>query len=211
MGTGGSVGRYSAVLLLVSLAAGGCGKKNNEAATGSAAAPESAAAVPPESAATASPAAAPTTTPPTDPQIAQIVLSANSGDSARGVLAQQKSTNADVKGFGRLMVVDHGRLNKETVALAKKLNVTPQPSAADSDLVNKVQSMTQTLQGKSGMDFDSTYIDQDVAIHQLVQTDLDSTFIPDAKNPQLKKALQSARAVVVGHLKRAQEIQGKLK
>ncbi len=210
MGTGGSVGRYSAVLLLVSLAAGGCGKKNNEAATASSAAPESAAAVTPESAA-AAPAAAPTTAPPTDPQIAQIVLSANSGDSARGVLAQQKSTNADVKGFGRLMVVDHGRLNKETVALAKKLNVTPQPSAADSDLINKVQAMGQTLQGKSGMDFDSTYIDQEVAIHQLVQTDLDSTLIPDAKNPQLKKALQSARAVVVAHLKRAQEIQGKLK
>jgi len=140
----------------------------------------------------------------------QIVLSANAGDSVRGKLAESRAANAEVKAFGRLMVVDHSRLNKQATALAKKLNVTPQPSAADSDLVNKVQGMTQGLQGKSGADFDSTYIDQEVAIHQLVETDLDSTLIPAAQNAELKKALQSARAVVDGHLKRVQEIQKKV-
>ncbi len=211
MGTGESFGRYIAVLLLVGLVAGGCGKKNNEATNAAPAAPESAAAAAPQSTATGSPPAAPSTAPPSDPQIAQIVLSANSGDSARGVLAQRKATNADVKGFGQLMIVDHGRLNKETVSLAKKLNVTPQPSTADSDLINKVQGMTQALQGKSGMDFDSTYIDQEVAIHQLVLTDLDNTLIPSARNARLKALLRSARTVVVTHLTRARQIQRTLR
>ncbi len=148
---------------------------------------------------------------PTDPQIAQIVLSANSGDSARGVLAEQKGTNAAVKDFGRLMVISHGGLNKQTVALADSLHVTPEPSAADSDLVSKVQAMTATIQGKTGADFDSTYIDQEVAIHQLVLTDLDNTLIPAARNARLKGLLRSARTVVVTHLTRARQIQRTLK
>ncbi len=148
---------------------------------------------------------------PTDPQIAQIVLSANSGDSARGVLAEQKGTSAAVKGFGRLMVVSHGGLNKQTVALADSLHVTPEPSAADSDLVSKVQAMTATIEAKTGADFDSTYIDQEVAIHQLVLTDLDNTLIPAARNARLKGLLRSARTVVVTHLTRARQIQRTLR
>ncbi len=148
---------------------------------------------------------------PTDPQIAQIVLSANSGDSARGVLAEQKGTSAAVKDFGRLMVISHGGLNKQTVALADSLHVTPEPSAADSDLVNKVQAMTVTIQAKTGADFDSTYINQEVAIHQLVLTDLDNTLIPAARNARLKGLLRSARTVVVTHLTRARQIQRTLR
>lgn len=183
----------------------GCkGKDNNvgnEAAMASPAA---------ESAATATPAAAPSSAL-TDPQIAKIALSANSGDSARGRIAEQKASNAEVKAFGRMMVTDHTALNKQATALAKKLNVTPQDSKPDSDLVAKVQGMTQEVQGKSGADFDKTYMDQEVQIHQLVLDDLNNTLIPAAQNAELKQLLNTAKAGVEGHLKKAQEVQAKLK
>ncbi len=191
--------------------AAGCKSQNNTVASG--AAPESASTSPAtESAQPAAPATpAPGGAPVADPQIAQIALSANAGDSARGKLAESKATNAEVKSFAREMVTDHGGLNKKAVALAKKLNVTPEPSAADSDLINKVQGMTQELQGKTGKDFDKTYMDQEVQIHQLVLDDLDKTLIPSAQNADLKQLLQTARTAVEGHLKRAQQIQSTLK
>lgn len=184
----------------------GCkGKDNNVGNEAAMASPAAA-----ESAGTATPAAAPSSAL-TDPQIAKIALSANSGDSARGRIAEQKASNAEVKAFGRMMVTDHTALNKQATALAKKLNVTPQDSKADSDLVAKVQGMTQEVQGKSGADFDKTYMGQEVQIHQLVLDDLNNTLIPAAQNAELKQLLNTAKAGVEGHLKKAQEVQAKLK
>ncbi len=202
MSTIKTMGGYVAVgLLMYAVGAAAIGRRTPAAAARAAVVAK----------ATALADALPALAPPTDPQIVQIVLSANSGDSARGVLAQQQGTNAAVKSFGSLMVVSHGGLNKQTIALARSLHVTPQPSAADSDLVSKVQAMTATIQAKTGLDFDSTYIDQEVAIHQLVLTDLDNTLIPSARNARLKALLRSARPVVMTHLTRAKQIQPTLK
>ncbi|HEX9108232.1 MAG TPA: DUF4142 domain-containing protein [Longimicrobiales bacterium] len=198
---------WLAGLTLAGLMAGaGCTKANNAATASSDTAMASPAAPAAESS-----AAAPASAALSDPQIAMIALSANSGDSARGRLAEQKATNAEVKAFGKMMVTDHGGLNKQAVALAKKLNVTPAQSAADSDLVSKVQGMTADLQGKTGKDFDKTYVDQEVQIHQLVLDDLDKTLIPAAQNAELKSLLQTARGGVQAHLQKAQALQAKLK
>ncbi len=208
---GSAVRTGGAVLVALVLVAGCKSQQNNVAQTGNEAATPPAAmnAPAPESAATGAPAATSGTV--SDPQIAQIALSANSGDSARGKLAETKATNAQVRSFAKEMVTDHSMLNKKAVELAKKLNVTPAGSAPDSDLVKKVGDMTNDLQGKTGKDFDKTYMDQEVQIHQLVLDDLDKTLIPTAQNAELKKLLTTARGVVEGHLKRAQQIDGSLK
>ncbi len=201
--TGGAV--LAAVLLVA-----GCKSQQNNAAAGNAAATPPAAmnSPAPESAATNTGA---TNAAVSDPQIAQIALSANSGDSARGKLAETKATNPQVKAFAREMVTDHSALNKKAVELAKKLNVTPAASPPDSDLIKKVGDMTNDLQGKNGKDFDKAYMDQEVQIHQLVLDDLDKTLIPSAQNAELKKLLTTARGVVEGHLKKAQQIDSTLK
>lgn len=203
---------WLAVGALAVVALGGCKTKDNTQA-GNEAVPPAATPVPAESAA-GQPGMAPGTAASaalSDPQIAQIALSANSGDSARGVIAQQKATDAQVKAFGKMMVTDHSALNKQATALAKKLNVTPEQSPADADLVSKVTSMNGELQGKTGKDFDKTYIDQEVQIHQLVLDDLDKNLIPAAQNAELKQLLQTARAGVQAHLQKAQQLQGNLK
>ncbi len=211
-------GRWTGATLAVLAVLAGCKSQNNT--TASSAAPESTMTSPaaetsgmaaPGGSATSPGPAAPGAAALADPQIAQIALSADAGDSARGKLAETKATNAEVKAFAKEMVTDHTMLNKKATELAKKLNLTPQQSAADSDLVNKVQGMTQDLQSKTGKDFDKTYMDQEVQIHQLVLDDLDKTLIPGAQNAQLKALLTTARGVVEGHLKRAQAIDAKLK
>ena len=208
---GSAVRMGSALVAALVLVAGCKSQQNNVAQTGNEAATPPAAmnAPAPESAATGNAPA--TSAAVSDPQIAQIALSASSGDSARGKLAETKATNAQVKSFAKEMVTDHTMLNKKAVELANKLNVTPAESPADSDLVKKVGDMTNDLQGKTGKDFDKTYMDQEVQIHQRVLDDLDKTLIPTAQNADLKKLLTTARGVVDGHLKRAQQIDSSLK
>jgi putative membrane protein len=155
------------------------------------------------------------TTPPppaaiTDPQIAKIVVTANSGDSAAGELAKTKGTDKDVKAFGQRMVTDHGAVNKEAVALVTKLNVTPEESDASRSMASDAQSNMTALQGQSGAAFDKAYIDHEVTMHQQVLDALDNQLIPNAQNADLKALLQKVRPAIAAHLESAKTIQTKL-
>jgi putative membrane protein len=145
-----------------------------------------------------------------DAQIAHVAVTANSIDSAAGVLAKQKGTSKAVKDFAQTMITDHTGVNKQAVALAKKLNVTPQDNPVSQQLKSGADQNMSNLQGKTGADFDSTYIDHEVTYHQAVLDALDKTLIPQAQNAELKAFLQKIRPVVAAHLDRAKKIQADL-
>jgi putative membrane protein len=200
---------WSVIVLLVLGVGEGCRRKTQEGAAtmGTTATGETTGAVPPAAPPAATPA--PTAAVPTDAQIAQIVLVANSADSASGVMAERKATAPDVKAFGRRMVTDHSALNKKATALAKKLNLTPAPSDMSTDLQKKATDTMRDLEGKTGKDFDKAYIDSQVTYHQDLLNALDQQLIPNAQNPELKQLLQTARAGVQQHLNLAKQIQAK--
>src|SRR5687768_3254101 len=70
----------------------------------------------------------------TDPQIAAIVVAANTVDIEFGKLAQSKTKNEKVKQFADTMVMDHTAVNKSAVALVTKLGVTPEESETSRGL-----------------------------------------------------------------------------
>jgi len=145
-----------------------------------------------------------------DPQIAHVAVTANSIDSATGAAAASKARNAQVRDFARQMVRDHGAVNKQAVALAQRLNVTP----ADNDVSRAMQQGAEEartqLASRTGADFDRAYIQHEVEYHQAVLNALDGTLIPQAQNAELKALLQQVRPNVAAHLERARSIQGSL-
>jgi putative membrane protein len=160
-----------------------------------------------DSTAAAPPAAAGTVT---DAQIAAIVLAANTVDSTGGVIAQQKGTNPAVKQFGQTMVTDHGGVNKQAVALAGRLNLTPEENPTSTQLKQGGQQSAAQLSGLSGAAFDRAYIDHEVEYHQTVLDALDQTLIPNAQNAELKALLQQTRPAVAAHLDMAKNLQTQL-
>lgn len=145
----------------------------------------------------------------TDANIAALLDEANAGDSATGKLATTKGTKADVKAFGKLMMNDHHKLRVLGQDLVKKLNVTPAAPANDS-LPTKVKAAQDNLNSMAkGAGWDKAYIDGEVATHQMVLGLIDQAQ-GAAKAPELKDLLTKARPNIEMHLKRAQEIQGKL-
>jgi putative membrane protein len=145
----------------------------------------------------------------TDANIAALLDEANMADSSHGKLASTKGTNADVKAFGVMMMNDHHALRKAGQDLVTKLGVTPTPPANDS-LPMKAQMTTDSLNAlPKGAAWDKWYIDHEVTMHQDVLALIDQA-LGAAQNAELKDLLTKARPNIESHLRRAQEIQGKL-
>ena len=196
----------SSLALAVNTWLGACSKP--DAASDSARAADSAAApatsmAPPD---TVKPAAAALN----DAQIAHIAVTASSIDSAAGVVAKQKGSAKSVKDFAQTMIDDHTAVNKQAVALATKLGVTPEDNDVSRSLKSSADASTSTLQGRTAADFDRGYIDNEVAYHQAVLDALDKTLIPGAQNAELKALLEKARPSFAAHLARAKDIQSSL-
>jgi putative membrane protein len=122
-----------------------------------------------------------------------------------GKLAQTKGSNAEVKGFGEMMVKDHSKANEElkTIAEAKGITLPPAPGEAQ-------QKVIADLTGKTGSDFDKNYIDAMVKDHKK-----DISLFEDAskslKDPQLKAFVDKTLPTLKMHLSHCEAVQQKLK
>lgn len=109
------------------------------------------------------------------------------------------------------MVTDHSGVNRQAVALAGKLGVTPEQNPTSQQLQQGGEQNVQHLGGLSGAAFDTAYIDHEVQYHQTVLQAIDGTLIPGAHNAELKALLQQVRPAVAAHLQMATDIQKQLR
>ena len=144
---------------------------------------------------------------PTDPQIVGIVGIADQIDIDYARLALSKAKDQQVKDFAHQMMIDHASVQKSVNDLSAKLNVTPADSGTSDSLKAQAQQMMQKLRGLSGKEFEKAYIDNEVAYHQRVINAIKTVLIPNARNAELKKALQGAEPLFEGHLQHAQRVQ----
>ena len=144
-----------------------------------------------------------------DANIVALLDAANKADSAAGAVAAKKATQADVKAFARLMMVEHHALRKQGQDLAKELGVEPKPPERDP-LAPYVASEMKALQSTpKGAEFDRTYIDNEVTIHQAV-LDLANQARVTTQTPQLRDLIEKAIPVIRKHLDQAMAIQKQL-
>jgi len=146
-----------------------------------------------------------------DAQIAAIVVAADQVDIDAGKLAEHRAHRATVKSFAKQMVVDHGGVNKQAVALVTKLKVTPQDNPTSQTLTAGGADNIKNLKSLHGAAFDKAYVDHEVAYHQQAIDLIDASLIPSAQNAELKALLVAVRPAFVGHLQHAQQIQATLK
>jgi putative membrane protein len=108
------------------------------------------------------------------------------------------------------MVTDHSGVNKQAVALVKKLKVTPEDNPTSQSLKSGGEENVKKLRGLKGAEFDKAYIDHEVAYHEQVLDAIDKTLVPNAKNEELKALIVKVRPAFVAHLEHAKTIQAKL-
>src|ERR1700732_4196869 len=99
---------------------------------------------------------------PTDSQIAHIAYTAGVIDIAAAKQALAKASGKDVKAFAEDMVGDHEAVNKQALALLKKLNATPKDNDTSRSLSKLAADKLAELAKLKGAEFDGAYVANEV-------------------------------------------------
>src|SRR5438309_8314630 len=103
----------------------------------------------------------------------------------------KKVKNKYVKAIDKYMVRDHEAVNKQALALVKKLNVTPEDNDTSRTLSKQASDKLAELDKLNGAAFDRAYVANEVAYHKAVNGALETQLIPAANNAELKSLLQT--------------------
>ena len=148
---------------------------------------------------------------PTDPQIAHIAYTAGAIDVTAAKQAIKKSKNKAVVSFAKDMVRDHEAVNKQALALVKKLKVTPEDNDTSRTLAKQATAKQAELAKLKGAAYDKAYAANEVAYHKAVIGALESLLIPSSSNAELKGLLQTGVKIFQGHLEHAEHVAADLK
>ncbi len=148
---------------------------------------------------------------PTDPQIAHIAYTAGVIDITAAKQAIKKSKNKAVVSFAKDMVRDHEAVNKQALALVKKLKVTPEDNDTSRTLEKQAAAKQAELAKLKGAAYDKAYAANEVAYHKAVIGALETQLIPASSNAELKGLLETGVKIFQGHLEHAEHVAAELK
>lgn len=145
-----------------------------------------------------------------DPEVAHVVVTANSIDITLAKFALSRAKNPDVKKFATTMIADHSAVNEQAGALAARLGVTPKDNAVSQSLTKGAADARASVEPLHGAAFDRAYITREVGYHQAVLDALDGLLIPTTSNAELKKLLVDVRPAIAAHLEHAKMLKASL-
>lgn len=124
---------------------------------------------------------------------------------ALGKMAAAKGSSDQVKSFGKMMVMDHGKANAELMAIAKTKNIML-PAGLDAEH----QAKSDSLSKLSGKDFDLAYVNAMIEGHKKTLALMQSE-AANGKDGNLKAFAAKTAPVVQTHLDAIMKIQAGMK
>lgn len=146
-----------------------------------------------------------------DAQIAHIAYTAGEIDVAAARQALRKARSKEVREFARTMVRDHEAVNRQALALARKLGLTPAPNPTSAALSAAAADKLRQMARLQGAAYERSYVENEAAYHGAVNGALESTLIPNAKNAQLKSLLETGLSLFRAHQQHAEQLARKLR
>ena len=116
-----------------------------------------------------------------------------------GKMAQEKGASPAVKRFGERMVMDHTRLNRELIGIARREGI-----ALPQNLDSKHQEEMEQLRKANGMEFDRLYAKEMVTGHEKT-IELFENEAHNGQDPALKALAEKAIPILKEHLRLAKE------
>ena len=143
-----------------------------------------------------------------DERVANVIHAAHNGEIQTGQMAAQRAADPRVRAFAQRMADEHTVSDQMLTAVQNPVAVTD--SMAEL-LQRNAQHTRASLDTYEGLAFDRAYIDNQVAIHTWLLTNLDGTLIPSARTPAMRGLLDELRIAIADHLRTAQELQTALR
>ncbi|MGI9485125.1 MAG: DUF4142 domain-containing protein [Geminicoccaceae bacterium] len=121
-----------------------------------------------------------------DPQIAHVAYTADNIDIAYAKLALEKSSNEEVRKFAETMIRDHEAVNEAALGLLEKLGVQAEDNFLSQTLNDNAEKITSELSALEGAEFDKAYAENELAYHKAVNELVETTFMPNIENAEVK-------------------------
>ncbi|MCA9470343.1 MAG: DUF4142 domain-containing protein [Nitrospira sp.] len=145
-----------------------------------------------------------------DLEIAHIAYTAGAIDIRYAHLALALSEDPEVRNFAELMIRDHTAVNNKALALVQKLQITPQDNAMSQQLNQQARQIREELSQLRGEELAKRYAANELGYHQTVNNVVENTFIPNAKNLELKALLTAALQTFKVHEGHAEAMNNKV-
>ena len=148
---------------------------------------------------------------PTDGQIESLMIAANQAEIEEAKMAKSKAQSKAVKDFANHMMTEHSKNEKDGKALAKKEGVKLDSNFAPLEEMKKDAAMKSAeLKKVKGVEFDKTYMANQIAMHEGLLTKLNEQLIPAAQNRAIKDYLENTKSHVQAHLDLAKSVQNQI-
>lgn len=137
----------------------------------------------------------------------------NSTEIQENSAGLKKASSPAVKAFARTMVAQHTDNRQKGRVLATTMGIKPaagQMSEAAEEKSGDAAKAEDNLAGKTGADFDKAFIDAQVAGHQKVLDELQTTLLPAAQNADLRALIEKTIPTVQKHLDQAKQLQQRM-
>ena len=147
----------------------------------------------------------------TDPEVAMVVRVSNLGEVREGQLARDKATDAAVRDFAQMMVIEHTAASNQAESDLARADIPSADSSLSRQIDANSGSATDMLRASpAGPAFDRAYMDRQVDAHRYILGVIDQTLVPNARSKVLRRVLADMRKLIEQHLTRAQQIQSTL-
>lgn len=143
---------------------------------------------------------------PADKEFVIKAAQAGLAEVTMGQKGAEAATSADVKAFANRMVQDHSKANNELSQLAT-IKGLALPTETDGDHKKAAEQLSALRSGKA---FDQSYMDHMVKDHENAVADFEKAS-REAQDADLKTWAGNTLPTLQDHLRRAKEIQKKLK
>jgi putative membrane protein len=139
----------------------------------------------------------------TEPEVAAAMTAANQGEIEEGQLAIRKGSASSVRDLAQRIVTDHATSNEQIAALVQAAGISPKENDLSRALLQDHQAAMETLDPRTGADFDRAFLQRQTAAHRYVLSLIDNVFIPSAQSSAMKAQLAGDRTAVAAHLEMA--------
>ncbi len=134
-----------------------------------------------------------------DLEIAHVAYVADVIDIRYAHLALAISSNPDIHEFAKTMIRDHEAVNEQALALLGKLNAQPQDNFLSQSLQKGAEELITEMSQLRGDAFDKRYAENELAYHKAVNNLVETAFIPNIENAEVKSLFEAVLEIFKAH------------
>lgn len=150
-------------------------------------------------------AAAEMSEPLTSGEILHVLHIINQGEIEQAELALQKSQDRQILQIAQMIMRDHTMSNQRISTLLQTTGTSLEESALSEGVQLQAREIRQELAELSGTQFNRTYLQKQVELHDVALDTVRSQLLPNANNLQVRQLLNQSLPKLEMHRREAQE------